>query len=261
MPITFEPAIASLGQAVQFVGHGKGMTVLLESHGIEIAIGNAPGATASANSVKLRLLNAAASRRLSNAIVSAPERRRKRRPNTTPPPRTRRSPNRRNMPHRDTPGHRGQAPRAQRAPRQRVPRQTRPTGQLATPQGTDAASAESFAWQGANAVGGESNYFLGNNPARWRTHVKHFAAAEAQDVLPGVSIVAYGNTEGVEYDLRVAPGVDANSLRLAIAGSGAGAASSEKVRLDAAGDLIIVLGGRELRMRKPAIYEEWAATA
>ncbi len=261
VPITFEPAIDSPGQTVQFVGHGKRMTVLLESSGIEIAIGNAPGATASANSVKLRLLNAAASRRLSNAIVSAPERRRKRRPNTTPPPRTRRSPNRRNMPHRDTPGHRGQAPRAQRAPRQRVPRQTRPTGQLATPQGTDAASAESFAWQGANAVGGESNYFLGNNPARWRTHVKHFAAAEAQDVLPGVSIVAYGNTDGVEYDVRVAPGVDANSLRLAIAGSGAGAASSEKVRLDAAGDLIIVLGGRELRMRKPAIYEEWAATA
>ena len=112
VPITFEPAIDSPGQTVQFVGHGKGMTVLLESSGIEIAIGNAPGATASANSVKLRLLNAAASRRLSNAIVSAPERRRKRRPNTTPPPRTRRSPNRRNMPHRDTPGHRGQAPRA-----------------------------------------------------------------------------------------------------------------------------------------------------
>ena len=144
VPITFEPAIDSLGQAVQFVGHGKGMTVLLESSGIEIAIGNAPGATASANSVKLRLLNAAASRRLSNAIVSAPERRRKRRPNTTPPPRTRRSPNRRNMPHRDTPGHRGQAPRARRAPRQRVPRQTRPTGQLATPQGTDRSQRRKF---------------------------------------------------------------------------------------------------------------------
>src|SRR5208283_2266758 len=31
--------------------------------------------------------------------------------------------------------------------------------------------------------------------------------------------------------------------------------------LNAAGDLIIVLDGRELRMKKPAIYEEWAATA
>jgi hypothetical protein len=265
LPITFEPA--SSGQAVQFVGHGKGMTVLLESDGIEIAVGNAPGAIASANSVKLRLVNSAdpqttASGRPSNASSPAPERRRKRRPSTTSPPRTRHAPNRRNMPHRDTPGHKGQAPLAQHAPRQRVPRQTKPTGQLEIPRVIDATSEERFAWQGENAVGGESNYFLGNDSAQWRTHVKHFAAAEAQNVLPGVDIVAYGNAEGVEYDLRVAPGVNADDLRLAIAGiDGAGATSSEKVRLDAAGDLIIALDGRELRMKHPAIYEEWAATA
>src|SRR6202030_740854 len=101
----------------------------------------------------------------------------------------------------------------------------------------------------------------GNDPAHWRTHVKHFAAAEAKNVLPGVDIVAYGNSEGVEYDLRVAPGANADDLRLAIAGSGAGATASEHVRLAASGDLIVALDGRELRMKKPAIYEEWAATA
>jgi hypothetical protein len=242
------------------------MTVLLESDGIEIAVGNAPGAIASANSVKLRLLNIAepqttASGWSSNASPSAPERRHKSRPSTASPPRTRRSPSRRNMPHRDSPGHKGQAPRAQHAPRQRVPRQSKPTGQLKSPQESDATNEESFAWHGENAVGGESNYFLGNDSLRWRTHVKHFASARAQNVLPGVDMVAYGNAEGVEYDLRVAPGVNANDLRLAIADGGAGTASSEKVRLDAAGDLIIALGDRELRMKKPAIYEEWAATA
>lgn len=116
-------------------------------------------------------------------------------------------------------------------------------------------------WQGENAVGGESNYFLGNDHLQWRTHVKHFAAAEARNVLPGVDIVAYGNAEGVEYDLRVAPGVDAGDLRLAIASIGAGAERPEHTRLDTAGDLIVTLDGRELRMKKPAIYEEWAATA
>jgi hypothetical protein len=59
LPITFEPAAASTGQAVQYVGHGKGMTVLRESGGIEIAVGNAPGANASLGSVKLQLLSAA----------------------------------------------------------------------------------------------------------------------------------------------------------------------------------------------------------
>ncbi len=266
LPITFEPTVASPGQVVQYAGHGKGMTVLLESGGIEIALENAPGASGSANSLKIQLLNAArrqtgASGVPLNASSPAPQRRRKRRPSANSIPRTRRSPNRRNMPHHDTPGHAGQAPRGQPPPIQRIPRQTRPAGQLQTPQGSHTTSEESFAWQGANAVGGESNYFLGNDASKWRTHVRHFAAAEAQNVLPGVDIVAYGNAEGVEYDLRVAPGVNANDLRLAIAGSGTGAAGAEHPRLDSGGDLIATLDGRELRMKKPAIYEEWAATA
>ena len=266
LPVTFEPAAASAGQAVQYVGHGKGMTVLLESGGIEIALGNAPDANVSASSVKLQLVSAAtrqtgASGAPSNASPSALQRRRKRRPSANSTPRTRRSPNKRNMPRRDTPGHAGQTPQGQHAPRQRIPRQTKPTGTLQTPKATQPTNNESFAWQGENALGGESNYFLGNDPAQWRTHVKHFAAANAKNVLPGVDIVAYGNAEGVEYDLRVAPGVEADDLRLAIAGSGAGATGSEHVRLDAAGDLITKLDGRELRMKKPAIYEEWAATA
>ena len=265
LPITFEPAAAVSGQSAQYVGHGKGMTLLLDSHGIEIAVGNAVGSNASLSTVKLRLLNAAApqittSTPPSKDSPSAPQRRRKKQPGANSIPRTRHSPNRRNMPRRDTPGHKGQAPRPQHAPRQRLPRQTKPTGKLGTPQGTDATSAESFAWQGQNAVGGESNYFLGNDPAHWRTHVKHFAAAEARNVLPGVDMVAYGNAEGVEYDLRVAPGVNADNLRLAISeGGSSGASEPELVRLDASGDLIIALDSRELRMKKPAIYEEWAA--
>ena len=263
LPITFEPAAATAGQPAQYIGHGKGMTVLLESGGIEIALGNAPGANAPPSSVKLRLVNLSALQTTasgppSNASPSAPQRRRRKPGGATSTPRTRRSPNRRNMPHRDTPGHKGQAPRGQHPPRQRVPRQTKPTARLESPQGSRATNAESFAWKGQTAVGGESNYFLGNDPAQWRTHVKHFAAAVAHDVLPGVDVVAYGNAEGVEYDLRVAPGINADNLRLAITGSGAGVL--EPTRLDPSGDMIITLNGRELHMKKPAIYEEWAAT-
>ena len=267
LPITFEPAASSPGQTAQYVGRGKGMTVLLESGGIEIALGNAPGSNAPPRSVKLRLVNSAAPQTTasgppSNASPTAPQRRRRKQGGANSTPRSRRTPNRRNRPRRDTPGHAGQAPRGQHPPTQRIPRQTKPAGQPENPQGTHATSEESFAWQGQNAVGGESNYFLGNDPAQWRTHVKHFAAAEARDVLPGVDIVAYGNDEGVEYDLRVAPGTNADYLRLAIAGNSGGAvAGTEHARLDASGDLLIALDGRELRMKKPAIYEEWAATS
>jgi hypothetical protein len=89
-------------------------------------------------------------------------------------------------------------------------------------------------------------------------HVQHFAAAEAKNVLPGMDIVVYGNAEGVEQNLRVAPAVEARDLRLEI--NSDGAAHAANLRLDASGDLLVTLDGRELRMKKPAIYEEWAAT-
>src|SRR5580658_8889640 len=82
LPITFEPAAASPGQAVQYVGRGKGMTVLLESDGIEITAGSAPGANLQQSKVKLRLVNSAAQQTTasgapSDASPSAPQRRRR----------------------------------------------------------------------------------------------------------------------------------------------------------------------------------------
>jgi hypothetical protein len=108
LPITFEPAAASAEQTVQYVGRGKGMTVLLESGGIEIAVATAPGTTVPSSTVKLRLVKSAAMQATasgppSNASPSAPQRRRKRRPSTHSTPRTRRAPNRRNRPRRILP--------------------------------------------------------------------------------------------------------------------------------------------------------------
>ena len=78
----------------------------------------------------------------------------------------------------------------------------------------------------------------------------HFARAEAPEVAPGVSLIAYGNEAALEYDLRVAPGADITNLRLKISGA-------EAKRIDSAGDLVMTIAGREARMRKPLIYEEW----
>ena len=267
LPITFEPAAGAAGQAVQYVGQGKGMTVFLDSGGIGISVASATGANATPSALKLRLVKGdAASNETSVAGMDGdptqPPVHRKRRRSTTPrpkqKPRTRRNRNRQNMPRKDTPGHKGQTPRPQRAPQQRLPRQTKPTGSLETPSPNPSGAETNFAWHGVTALGGESNYFLGSDPAKWRTHVPHFAAAEAKDVLPGVDIVAYGNSEGVEYDLRLAPGVDPNDVRLEIAN--AGAARSQDLQLDPSGDLLVKFAGREMRMKKPAIYEEWAAT-
>ena len=115
-------------------------------------------------------------------------------------------------------------------------------------------TAGKFEWRGAEILPGESNYFLGKDPAKWRTHVPHFARAAAASVLPGMDVIVYGNEEGLEYDLRLAPGADARNLRLEVSGA-------DGLRLDAHGDLLIRAGELEIRMRKPAMYEERAGAA
>jgi len=106
-----------------------------------------------------------------------------------------------------------------------------------------------ISWRGERRLQAESNYFLGRDARRWRTHVPHFAAAHASEVIPGVDLLAYGNDEGIEYDLRLAPGTDTGKLRLKFSGS-------SRIRQDSRGDLLLPLADIEFRLRKPRIYEE-----
>jgi hypothetical protein len=104
-------------------------------------------------------------------------------------------------------------------------------------------------WKGQEQLRAQSNYFLGNDPSKWRTHVPHFGRVEATGIHPGVNWVFYGNEEGIEYDLRIAPRVDIRDLHLELSGA-------QALRMDAEGNLLVLTNGNEIRMRRPSIYEE-----
>jgi hypothetical protein len=97
-----------------------------------------------------------------------------------------------------------------------------------------------------------SNYFLGNDPSRWRRHVANFGAVRYHEIYPGVDWVLYGNPGEVEYDFIVAPGVKPSQIELAIDGPG-------RPTLDSHGDLLIKVAGRMVRQRKPLAYQTAAA--
>jgi hypothetical protein len=116
--------------------------------------------------------------------------------------------------------------------------------------------ANSFgaAWRGEDQLASESNYFIGNDSRKWRAHVPHFARVESPGAGRGIGVAVYGNEEGVEYDLHLAPEADVSRLRLALTGA-------QRVNLDSSGDLLLAVGGKEMRMKRPAVYEyEEAAT-
>ena len=102
---------------------------------------------------------------------------------------------------------------------------------------------------GLDELPGKSNYFIGNDPKKWRTNVSTYAKVKHESVYPGVDLVSYGNGRQLEYDFLVAPGADPSRIKLAFAGA-------EKMRIDDRGDLVLLVGGGEIRQHKPVVYQE-----
>lgn len=127
--------------------------------------------------------------------------------------------------------------------------------------GINVRGSQDLEWQGKDKLPGETNYFIGNNPNQWRTHTSRYERVETNAAQP-VSLSIYNvpstgqrqGTQPFEYDIRTAPGVDASKLRLDLHGA-------KDLRIDHEGNLVMRVGGRELQMNRPAIYEQVSATA
>jgi hypothetical protein len=94
-----------------------------------------------------------------------------------------------------------------------------------------------------------SNYFIGNDPSRWRTSVPNFARARFAAIYPGIDLVYYGNQGRVEYDWLVSPGADPLIIGVKFEGH-------DRLRIDRRGDLVIKLGEHEYRHGRPFAYQE-----
>src|SRR5262249_4940841 len=92
---------------------------------------------------------------------------------------------------------------------------------------------------------GKSNYFIGNDPNKWRKDIPSYGKVKYERVYPGVDLVYYGNQSQLEYDFVLAPGASPRRIRMAISGeenaSPAGTSSGTPIRLkiDSNGDLIV----------------------
>ena len=80
---------------------------------------------------------------------------------------------------------------------------------------------------------GKANYFIGNDPARWKTEVPTFAKVRYPAVYPGIDVVYYGNQGRLEYDFIVSPGADPEAIALA-----KNMASSQQAEVDTMTELL-----------------------
>ncbi len=101
---------------------------------------------------------------------------------------------------------------------------------------------------GTEPLPGIVNYFIGNDPAKWRTHIPTYAKVQYQEVYPGIDLAYYGNQGKLEYDFIVAPGADPDQIRLAFEGA-------SDIHVADSGDLLLATDLGDVRIQKPVVYQ------
>ena len=102
---------------------------------------------------------------------------------------------------------------------------------------------------GVDELAGRANYFIGAEANQWQAGVPLFARVRIGQVYPGIDVVYYADQSArLECDFILQPGADPKQISLRISGA-------DKVRLDASGELVLKIGGEEIRQHKPVIYQ------
>ncbi len=103
--------------------------------------------------------------------------------------------------------------------------------------------------EGMDQLPGRANYFIGADPAKWRTDIPTYAKVKYENVYAGVDLVFYGSERQLEYDFIVAPEADFRSITLGFEGA-------DRVEVDGNGDLVLDTAAGEIRQKRPLIYQE-----
>lgn len=93
-----------------------------------------------------------------------------------------------------------------------------------------------------------TNVFLGDDRGSWRHDVPTYERVRYRDVYPGIDLVYYGKQGEIEFDFEVAPHADRSAIVMSI--------DTDRLELDATGDLVLTAGSGELRQRAPVAYQD-----
>jgi len=104
---------------------------------------------------------------------------------------------------------------------------------------------------GIDKLPGVSNYFVGNDPKKWRTNVESYAKVKYENLYPGIDLLYYGNEAGeLEYDFIVAAGANPDLIAMSVEGAG-------EVDVDQqSGDLLLSTSVGRVRQHAPQLYQE-----
>ncbi len=95
---------------------------------------------------------------------------------------------------------------------------------------------------------GVSNYYVGNDPAQWRTGIANYSRVAYSRVYPGINLLYYGNQGRLEHDFVVAPGANPSAIRMTVSGV-------RGLHKDASGNVVLRTAAGDIRLDKPIAYQ------
>lgn len=93
------------------------------------------------------------------------------------------------------------------------------------------------------------NYFLGNEPDKWRTDVRNYSAITYRDVYAGIDLTYYGDGGSMKYDFTVKPGADISQIRIHYEGV-------DNLSVEPSGDLRIHTSFGSFFEKRPYVYQD-----
>lgn len=95
---------------------------------------------------------------------------------------------------------------------------------------------------------GYHNYYIGDNPQRWRSHVGTFAAVQYYGLYDGIDLEVYAAKDAMKYNFIVAPQADPGQIALRYEGA-------DGVGVTREGNLRIRTSVRDIVESKPYVYQ------
>ena len=92
------------------------------------------------------------------------------------------------------------------------------------------------------------NYFLGNDPAMWKTDVPTYGNIIYKSVYDGIDLSFYGGAGKMEYDFIVSPGVDPGRIRVKYEGDC-------QLSVNESGELVVETKWGKITEHKPLVYQ------
>ena len=102
--------------------------------------------------------------------------------------------------------------------------------------------------EGLEQLPGISNYFIGNDPEKWRTNIPQYSRIAMRGLYPGVDMVYYGNQGKLEYDFVVQPGTDPASIHMKIEGA-------QGLQVNGQGELELQTAQGKVIFKAPTVYQ------